>query len=151
MDVFYIALQLTEATAIIDQQQFTDGRDRRQSPLLKRNGSLDTLLLYRALKTSDSSPDLWTKFIWKNKAPPRVQFFGWLLSQCKANLARKGIVENSECEVCQEAEETPAHVIFGCTAAREFWEAIQITTDRYRSCKRSRHLSTFAEERQGSC
>jgi hypothetical protein len=71
------ALQLTEATDIIAQQQLIDARDRRQSPLLKRNGNLDTSLLYRALKTSDSSPDPWTKFIWKNKAPPRVQFF-WL-------------------------------------------------------------------------
>jgi hypothetical protein len=62
-----------------------------------------------------------------------VQFFGWLLSQgriqCKANLVRKGIVDSSECDVCHGAEETPAHVIFGCTTAREFWESIQITTD----------------------
>jgi hypothetical protein len=57
------ALQLTEATNIIDQLQLSDAGDRRQSPLLKRNGNLDTSLLYRALKTSDSSPDPWNKFI----------------------------------------------------------------------------------------
>jgi len=38
-------------------------------------------------------------------------------------------VENTKCDVCHGTDETPAHVVFGCTAAREFWEAIQITTD----------------------
>ena len=38
-------------------------------------------------------------------------------------------MENTKCDVCHGTDETPAHVVFGCTAAREFWEAIQITTD----------------------
>jgi hypothetical protein len=125
--------QLTEITEIIEQLQFQEGRDKRQSPMLKRNGDLDASLLYRALKRTESGQDAWAKFIWKSKAPPRVQFFAWLLSQrriqCKTNLAKKGIMENTECEVCHGAEETPAHVIFGYTAAKEFWDAIQITTD----------------------
>jgi hypothetical protein len=66
------------SSEIVDQQQLIDGEDRRHSPLLKRSGNLDISLL---VKTSTSSRDPWAKFIWKNKAPPRVQFFGWLLSQ----------------------------------------------------------------------
>ena len=97
--MFYLCM-INEAclvsSEIVDQQQLADGKDRRQSPLLKRNGNLDTPLLYRAVKTTTSSPDPWAKFIWKNNAPPRVQFFGCLLSQCKANLARKGIVEKHQ-------------------------------------------------------
>lgn len=31
------------------------------------NGDLDTSLLNRALKTSDSNPDPWAKFVWKQQ------------------------------------------------------------------------------------
>jgi len=78
-------------------------------------------------------PDAWTKFVWHNKAPPRVKFFAWLLSQgriqCKTLLRRKGVVDNTDCEVCQTAEETPAHIIFGCPCARQFWGAVRIHTE----------------------
>jgi hypothetical protein len=126
-------LQLGHVIEIIEQQQLQDTRDRRQSPLFKKNGEVDTSMLYRALKTTETSPDPWAKFVWNNKAPPRVKFFAWLLSQgkiqCKTNLAKKRIVQNIDCDVCQAAEETPAHVIFGCPAAKQFWEAVQIQTD----------------------
>lgn len=100
--------------------------------MLKRNGDLDTPLLYRALKNANSSLDAWTQFVWKNKAPPRVKFFAWLLSQeriqCKTVLRKKNTVESIVCEVCQ-AEETPAHIIFGCPNAKQFWDALQIQMD----------------------
>ncbi|CAD6240390.1 unnamed protein product [Miscanthus lutarioriparius] len=109
-----------QVTEIIEQQQLQEGRDRRQSPLIKPNGDLDTFMLYRALKTADSNPEPWAKFVWNNKAPPRVKFFAWLLSQgrlqCKANLARKRIVEGPVCDICHAADETADHVIFGCPA-----------------------------------
>ena len=90
-------------------------------------------MLYRALKTADSNPEPWAKFVWNNKAPPRVKFYVWLLSQgrlqCKANLARKRIVEGPVCDICHAADEMAHHVIFGCSAAKQFWEATQIPTD----------------------
>ena len=102
--------------------------------MVKRNGDLDTSIIYRALKTANSSPDAWSKFVWSNKAPPPVKFFAWLLSQgriqCKTNLRRKGIMENAICDVCQAAEEMPAHIIFGCPHAAQFWNALQIPTDQ---------------------
>jgi hypothetical protein len=126
--------QLAELTTIVEQINLQQGRDKRLSPWLKRNGDLDTSLLYGALRMNESGEDVWAKFIWKSKAPPRVQFFAWLLSQgkiqCRTNLVKKKIVETAECEICHEADETAAHVIFGCTAAKEFWDAVQITTDR---------------------
>jgi hypothetical protein len=127
------ALQLTEATDIIAQQQLIDARD-----LGRARYSNEMVTLIHRCFTERS----------KHQTPVRIpgpsssgrtrrrlesNFFGWLLSQgriqCKANLARKGIVDSLECDVCHGAEETPAHIIFGCTAAREFWESIQITTD----------------------
>jgi hypothetical protein len=125
--------QLALVIDILEQQQLQDGRDRRQSPLIKPDGNLDTSMLYRALKTADSDPQPWAKFVWNNKAPPGVKFFAWLLSQgriqCKTNLARKRIVESPICDICHAADETADHVIFGCPAAKQFWEAVQIPTD----------------------
>jgi hypothetical protein len=65
-------------------------QDRRKGTLIKPDGEL------KALKLADTAPNSWTKFAWKNKAPPRVKFFAWLLSQsriqCKVNLVKKRIV-----------------------------------------------------------
>jgi hypothetical protein len=124
--------QLSQVSELLQQQQFSTSKDCWQSLLCKRNGGLDTSMLYKTLKTANSSQDPWANFVWKNKAPPRVRFFAWLLSQgriqCKTNLIKKRIVDNTVCDVCHAAEETPAHIIFGCTAARQFWDAVQIQT-----------------------
>ena len=50
-------------------------------PMTRRNGELEAGMLYRALKSAHGSPDAWATFVWQNKAPPRVKFFVWLLSQ----------------------------------------------------------------------
>jgi hypothetical protein len=69
-----------------------------------------------------------SKFIWKNKAPPRVQFFAWLLTQsriqCRANLPKKSIVQEATCEACGATEETATHIIFQCPFAQDFWRAL---------------------------
>ena len=93
--------QLAQVLGIMEQHTLAEGRDRRLSMMIKKNGDLDSSLLYKALKTAHSSPDAWTKFVWNNKAPPRVKFFAWLLSQgriqCKTVLRTKGVVENTVC------------------------------------------------------
>jgi hypothetical protein len=123
-------------TQIAAQQSTTGDQDRRKSPLLRSDRDLDTSALYSALKplkTADATPDAWSKIVWKNKAPPRVKFFAWLLSksriQCKKNLARKGIVDSESCDVCNSAAETTAHILFGCTLARQFWQAVGVITE----------------------
>jgi hypothetical protein len=120
-------------TQIAAQQSTTGDQDRRKSPLLRSDRDLDTSALYSALKTADATPDAWSKIVWKNKAPPRVKFFAWLLSksriQCKKNLARKGIVDSESCDVCNSAAETTAHILFGCTSARQFWQAVGVITE----------------------
>jgi hypothetical protein len=68
-------LQLSQAMQIIGQHQLRQAKDRRHSPLFKRNGDLDTSMLYKTLKTANPSPDPWAKFVWNNRAPPRVKFF----------------------------------------------------------------------------
>jgi hypothetical protein len=126
--------QVQQVTEVMGRHTLSPGKDQRKSVLLKSNGDLDTSLIYRALKTANSNPDAWAKFVWNNKAPPRVKFFTWLLSQgriqCKSNLQRKGIVENSACDVCNAADETSAHILFGCPHAVQFWNALHIPTDQ---------------------
>jgi hypothetical protein len=38
-------------------------------------------------------------------------------------------VESPICDIYHAADETAHHVIFGCTAAKQFWEAVQIPVD----------------------
>jgi hypothetical protein len=75
--------------------------------MMKKNGDLDAAMLYRALKSAHGPPAgcMGNKFVWQNKAQPRIKFFAWLLSQnkiqSKAALGNKGIVENTVCELCR--------------------------------------------------
>ena len=41
-------------------------------------------------------------------------------------MARKHIVDNTICDVCQVPEETTAHILFQCPNAQQFWSALQI-------------------------
>lgn len=38
-------------------------------------------------------------------------------------------MDDAQCEVCQAAEETAAHIIFECNNARQFWNALGIQTE----------------------
>ncbi|XP_066395841.1 uncharacterized protein [Miscanthus floridulus] len=113
--------QLRQVNELMGNHTLSQGKNQRKTALSKRNGQLDTSMVYRAIKSANSRPDAWAKFV----------FFAWLLSQgriqCRSNLHRKGIVEDSVCEVCNAAEETTAH---GCPHAAQFWNALQIPTDQ---------------------
>jgi hypothetical protein len=92
-------------------------------------GCLTTSALYK-LCSDGGVHDGNTDFLWQNSAPPRVKFFAWLLVkgriQCRSNLLRKGILEadGSRCPICDAHLETPAHIMFHCSFARQFWAAL---------------------------
>jgi len=69
-------------------------------------------------------------FVWRNRAPPRVQFFAWLLVreriQSRENLKRRKVLEDAACEICASADETAAHIMFECEFAKSFWAALHI-------------------------
>jgi hypothetical protein len=77
------------------------------------------------LKSKDGPPHPAAKFLWLYKAPPKVQFFMWLLIhgriQCKTNLLRKRVVDNPICEVCNQMPESTDHIIAECEFATEVW------------------------------
>jgi hypothetical protein len=80
--------------------------------------------LCKTLTAADPSSCNFFKFIGKNHALPWILFFIWFLVQqhvnCKANLYRKNIVQDPVCDLCQQDDETPYHLIFGCSFAQAF-------------------------------
>ncbi|CAL5358449.1 unnamed protein product [Camellia sinensis] len=72
-----------------------------------------------------------TECIWKNVAPPKVQFFGWLAWKRRIKtsnyLQRMGILENSSslhCVFCNEEGETDNHVLLHCPCVWVVWSKI---------------------------
>ncbi|TVU08333.1 hypothetical protein EJB05_41734, partial [Eragrostis curvula] len=110
--------ELTEIVALLDTIELNDQGDVRASPLLDAEENLKSAPIYKMLTRAHWKPCDYFEFVWHNRAPPRVQFFGWLLVQeriqCKTNLLQKTIVDDAKCEVCSSADETSDHLIFEC-------------------------------------
>lgn len=69
--------------------------------------------------------------IWKNVAPPKVQFFGWLTWKRRIKtsnyLQRKEILDNHSnfhCVFCNKEEETDNHVLLHCHFVWLVWSKI---------------------------
>lgn len=77
------------------------------------------------------------KFVWKNYAPPRVRFFGWLLIQgriqSRDNLLLKNIVESSQCEICTGEGKTADHIISRCPPRNRILEKHWWRSNPYRA------------------
>lgn len=67
-------------------------------------------------------------FVWKNFAPLRVKFFGWLLTKgrvhCRTSLVRKNIIDDASCALCHAADQTMDHIFYECSFVQSFWAAI---------------------------
>jgi hypothetical protein len=73
--------ELNEVRTILLHTQFTDTVDSRKGPLCLPKGKFDSGSLYKLLKSKDGEPQPAASFVWDSRAPKRVQFFMWLLSQ----------------------------------------------------------------------
>jgi hypothetical protein len=91
-------------------------------------GRLQTSTLYQLLHAQDATEDGAAKFVGNSAAPPRVRFFGWLLSrdriQRKMNLLKKSVVTDATCELCDSDAETVQHIVFDGPFAHSFWAAL---------------------------
>jgi hypothetical protein len=78
---------------------------------------LNSSIVYQAVVTNGQGCEYY-KFIWENRAPPKVKFFGWLLVQnkiqTKENLLKKYCVEDDVCELCLSALQSLVLLISGC-------------------------------------
>jgi hypothetical protein len=98
--------ELAQLWQIANLVIFSDNRDKRRGPFCLGQGKVDSGALYRLLQSRTAPSHLAAKFIWDSCAPPRVQFFVWLIIhgsvQCRVNLSRKSIVDSPMCEVCNQ-------------------------------------------------
>jgi len=117
--------ELQLAQHLLDQTTLSAAQDKRISDFIKPDGNIDTGAIYRMLKARGQSSDPKATFIWNTWAPPRVQLFMWLLLQrriqCRTVLFRKHIVDSPVCEICNLTDETPEHIIHGCSLGKEIW------------------------------
>ncbi|KAK1584321.1 hypothetical protein Q3G72_031946 [Acer saccharum] len=77
----------------------------------------------------DDSLPLWKwRFIWRQKLPPKIQFFLWILLQDKAltNLQRmtRGLASDPTCPRCSAEVEDIDHLVRGCSHSRYVWKNI---------------------------
>ncbi|CAN6206059.1 unnamed protein product [Urochloa humidicola] len=124
--------ELLKLNTVLAQVTLRPGDDRRSSSLAGKDGVLRAGPVYNLLmETTGPQRRTFADFVWKNKAPPRVQFFAWLLVQerihCRTNLLKKNIVQDASCEICSHAED-PDHIIFQCPLAVQVWAALGINT-----------------------
>ncbi|CAN6233698.1 unnamed protein product [Urochloa humidicola] len=122
--------ELQKLDELLTQINLREGEDCRSSALADKDGVLRAGPVYKLLmKTSGPEPRDFSDFVWKNKAPPRVQFFAWLLVQeriqCRTNLLKKNIVPDASCELCSQPED-PDHIIFQCPFASQVWATVGI-------------------------
>ena len=105
--------ELEQIADIIAALAPTDTPDVRLSPFADSRGKLHTSVLYKMLRSTQNTKNPLATFIWRNRAPPRVQFFAWLLVQervqSREHLKRRHVLTDAVCEVCNNGEETAAH------------------------------------------
>ncbi|BAF17720.2 Os05g0469900 [Oryza sativa Japonica Group] len=78
------------------------------------------------------SHHLWPpwEFIWKSSAPPRVKFFGWLMTMNRlptaVNLHKKSTIPSLTCQLCNTCPEDTDHIFLAYPLASAFWGLIQV-------------------------
>ena len=115
--------------------QLNEGADRRFSLLACEGDALRAGPIYRlSMQTLGADQCEFTEFVWRNRAPPRVQFFAWLLARqrlnCRANLSAKHLLDDAKCEVCSVEDEDCQHLILSCPFASQAWHALGMDAGR---------------------
>ncbi|KAJ1278509.1 hypothetical protein BS78_04G085000 [Paspalum vaginatum] len=125
-------VELNVLQAALSDIHLSTEPDQRLSPFVRGDGSLQAGSIYRTIKRNVAAAPPFTEFVWNNKAPPKVQYFGWLLVQqrikCRYNLKRKNIVDDDVCPVCRGGVETSNHLILQCPFAKHIWARLHIDT-----------------------
>lgn len=85
--------------------------------------------IYMELRKKDGEVMPWRKLMYCNAARPRAVMTLWLTCHqklaTKTRLVRYGMVANNTCCFC-DAEETTAHLFFGCATMRKVWKDILV-------------------------
>ncbi|XP_058758318.1 uncharacterized protein LOC131631539 [Vicia villosa] len=90
-------------------------------------GKFKMMQVYNAL-IEDSNKVNWYHMMQHNIARPRANVIMWLVSQdrlpTKTRLKRFGLLQLTNCELCDEDEETMTHLMFNCKGTISIWSKI---------------------------
>ncbi|TVT98766.1 hypothetical protein EJB05_55904, partial [Eragrostis curvula] len=121
--------EYTKLTEMLATIQLTNDPDVWRCPWEDKAHRLSSSKIYKSVVSNGEGCEYY-KFIWENRAPSRVKFFGWLLVQnriqTKENLLKKHCVDSDTCEICGAHIESSAHLIAGCTFSSGFWHRLGI-------------------------
>ncbi|EEE67720.1 hypothetical protein OsJ_25400 [Oryza sativa Japonica Group] len=116
---------LAHLSTLLQNFQLSAEQDSRSLTFQTNQNTFSCSKLYGILNSRPTCCSNW-KFVWKNKAPPRVQFFAWLLAKdrlpMRVNLKKKNITPSDVCEICKIAPETAEHLFLHCSVAKAFWD-----------------------------
>jgi hypothetical protein len=111
-----VTTELRQLDVMLQEVDLTDTPNKRLNPFIDQDNKFCTALIYKLLVLGSEPECDYASFIWRNKPPPRVQFFSWLLVQeriqYQANLLFKHIVDSDTCELCSSSSETSDYITF---------------------------------------
>ena len=88
-------------------------------------GMFDLKSAYSLAKEADSMQPFNTSWIWKSETLPKIKTFLW---RCVRNsigvkycLAKRGMVVDEGCPICQREPETILHALRDCQKAKQVW------------------------------
>jgi hypothetical protein len=81
----------------------------------------------RGLPTDGVHIQTWKK-LWNLKVTGKIKIFGWRalkgLIPCNAVLAKRHIIQDGRCPICNNGEEDVKHIIFSCDRAKAVWNSM---------------------------
>ena len=114
---------------ILQEVQLSSDEDRRLSPMPGMENGLRAGPVYQlTMQATGADQCDYATFVWRNRAPPRVQFFAWLLTRqrlnCRTNLRGKNLLDDTSCKLCASGDEDYHHLILSCPFANQAWQAL---------------------------
>ncbi|KAL0007753.1 hypothetical protein SO802_009255 [Lithocarpus litseifolius] len=93
-------------------------------------GKFDLKSAYKFAKGFDAKSKLESKWIWKADTLPRKKSFLWQCAhnsiRVKAYFARRGVVEEVNCPICQEEVDTVLHALRDYSRVRLVWRKLGV-------------------------
>ncbi|KAI4990525.1 hypothetical protein ZWY2020_038888 [Hordeum vulgare] len=129
------ACECADVQQLVDSCRGSESLDSRLAPLCSGTpGRFSARAVYALHRLGGVGAETAT-FLWSNRGPSCLKFFGWLLSLSRIHtrdvLLRKSILttEQAGCMWCEAVLETVNHLIFGCPLAVQFWRCLDVSPE----------------------
>lgn len=91
------------------------------------DGEYSSSSAYRAFFNGSTSM-LGAREVWQASVPPKVKFFLWIALHGRVWTAercrRHGLQQNTDCALCDQADESSDHLFCSCVFTREVWHRV---------------------------